>query len=115
MILKKGDNIFVAHRRLFDGDAPRFFVGQVDDYEVGVVKARGYSYVWDEMSGLMLEKPDARTRILALSSGTLMVYQLPDTVDLESLRFVMKDGSVVVTDRKEFTMNLAEHAHDGRM
>jgi hypothetical protein len=53
MILKKGDNIFVAHRRLFDGDAPRFFVGQVDDYEVGVVKARGYSYVWDEMSGLM--------------------------------------------------------------
>ena len=107
MILKKGDNIFVAHRR--------FFVGQVDDYEVGVVKATGHSFVRDEMSGLMIEKPDARTRILALSSGTLMVYQLPDTVDTENLRFVMIDGSVAVTDRKGFTMNVSEHAHDGRV
>jgi hypothetical protein len=46
---------------------------------------------------------------------TLMIYQLPETVDTENLRFVMIDGSVAVTDRKGFTMNLSEHSHDGRM
>ena len=90
-------------------------MGKVDDYEAGVVKARWYSFARDDISGLMIEKPDGRTRILAVSSGTLMVYQLPDTVDLESLRFLVIDGSLVVTDRKEFTMNLTEHVHDGRI
>ena len=43
MVLKEGDNILVAHRRLFEKDEVRFFVGRVDAYEAGIVKAPGHS------------------------------------------------------------------------
>ncbi len=115
MLLKKGDKILVAHRRLFEKDEVRFFVGQVEDYEVGVVKVKGHSYVPDIISGQMIEKPDERTKILALSSGTLLVYQLPDALALDELKFVMKDGSLSLTDGMVFTMNLAEHTRRSRV
>ena len=50
-----------------------------------------------------------------LLSGTLFVYQLPDTVALDGLKFVIKDGSLSLTNGIEFTMNLAEHTHAGRL
>ena len=115
MLLKKGDKILVAYRRLFETDEGRFFVGQVDDYEVGVVKVTGHSYVPDIIGGLMIEKPEERTKILALSSGTLLVYQLPDAVTLDRMKFVMKDGRLSLTDGDNLTMNLAEHTRAGRM
>jgi hypothetical protein len=37
MLLKTGDKILIAHPRLFESDQDRFFVGQVEDYEAGVV------------------------------------------------------------------------------
>src|SRR5437868_5948809 len=114
MLLKKGDKILVAHRRLFEDDAVRLFVGQVEEYEAGVVKVTGHSYVPDVVGGQMIEKADERTKILALSSGTLLVYQLPDAVALDMLKFVLKDGSVSLTDNMGFTMNLAEHTHSRR-
>jgi hypothetical protein len=113
MLLKKGDKILVAHRRLFENDDVRFFMGQVDDYEGGIFKVKGHSFVPDIISGQMIEKADERTKILALSSGTLLVYQLPDAVALEGLKFTIKDGSLSLTDGMEFTMNLAEHTHGG--
>ncbi|HQY87351.1 MAG TPA: hypothetical protein PK402_01750 [Tepidisphaeraceae bacterium] len=115
MLLKEGDNIFVAHRRLFDKDEPRFFVGRVDAYEAGVIKTTGHSYVRDLMDGRMIEKPEERTKILSLSSGTLLVYQLPRAVALDALKFVAGDGSLSLTDGKAFTMNLMEHTHGGQV
>jgi hypothetical protein len=115
MLLRKGDKILVAHRRLFERDDVRFFVGQVDDYEDGIVKAKGHSYVRDVMGGLMIGKAEERTKILALSSGTFLVYQLPDALALDDLKFVFLDGLLSLTDGKEFTMDLAEHSHAGRL
>src|SRR5439155_18235180 len=109
------DKILVAHRRLFESDEVRFFVGQVEDYEAGVVKAKGHSYVRDPIAGLVIEKADERTKILALSSGTLLVYQLPDAVALDGLRFAIVESRLMLTDGRGFTMNLAEHTHLGRV
>src|SRR4051794_3379319 len=75
----------------------------------------GHSYVPDIIGGLMIEKAEERTKILALSSGTLLVYQLPDTVALDSMKFVLKDGRLSLTDGDNFTINLAEHTRAGRM
>ncbi|MEJ2232037.1 MAG: hypothetical protein P8X46_12755 [Nitrospirales bacterium] len=114
MLLKEGDTIFVAHRRLFEKDEVRFFVGRVDAYEGGVVKATGRSYVRDVMRGRMIEKEEKRTKILSLSSGTLLVYQLPEAVKVDALKFLDEEGRVSLTDGKNFTMNLSEHTHGGR-
>ena len=115
MLLKSGDKILVAHRRLFESDEVRFFVGQVQDYDAGVVKVKGHSYVRDAIAGLVIEKAEERTKILALSSGTLLVYQLPDAVALDGLRFAVVEGRLSLTDGRGFTMNLSEHTHAGRM
>jgi hypothetical protein len=115
MILKQGDMLLIVHRRLYDKDEARFFVGHVEDYESGIVKLRGHSYVRDTISGLMIEKSDVRTRILSLSSGTLLVYQLPDALDIDDVKFEILDNLLSLTDGKEFKMNLAEHPHSGQI
>jgi hypothetical protein len=65
------------------------------------------------MSGRMIEKPDERVKILSLASGALLVYQLPDSVDIDALRFEVVEFQLLLTDGKAFKMNLTEHAHDG--
>jgi hypothetical protein len=114
MLLKEGDTIFVAHRRLYEEDEVRFFVGRVDAYAEGLVKVTGRSYVRDIMNGRMIEKAEKRTKILSLSSGTLLVYQIPEAVALDALKFVYEEEHLSLTDGKDFTMNLTEHTHGGR-
>jgi hypothetical protein len=114
MLLQEGDIILVAHRRLFAKDAARFFLGRVVAYEAGMVKARGHSYVRDMITGNMLEKTEERTKLLALASGTLIVYQLPDSVALDAIRFVSNGRQLTVTDGKAFVMNLAESSLGNR-
>ena len=115
MLLQTGDKLLIAHRHLFEKDEARFFVGEVVGYEAGLVKVNGHSYVRDRMSGQTIGKSDERTKIFSLSSGTLLVYQLPDAVILDELRFETAGAHLSVTDGKEFNMNLTEHAHDGRL
>ena len=115
MLLKKGDKILIAHRRLFEHDEVRFFLGEMDDYEVGIVKVRGHSFVHDKTSGSFIKKTDTQVKILSLSSGTLLVYQLPEPVVIDALRFEITNLHLSLTDGKEFTMNLTEHTHGGRV
>jgi hypothetical protein len=115
MLLNKGDKILVAHRRLFEKDVARFFIGQVEAYEAGLVKVTGHSYVRDASGGQIVEKAEERTKIFSLSSGTLIVYQLPDGLVLNALKFVGSEGRLLLTDDKGFTMNLTEATRSGRL
>jgi hypothetical protein len=108
MMLKEGDKMLVAQRRLFPRDQPRFFVGQVDAYEAGIVKATGHTFARDSLTGDMLEKVDPRTKLISLSSGTPIVYQLPEQFVLESVDFLAEDGRLILTDGQGFVMNLSE-------
>jgi hypothetical protein len=114
-MLKEGDKVLIAHRRLFRGDAAYYFVGRVDAYDAGLVKVTGHSYVRDPMTGRMIEKTEPRTKVLAVASGTLIVYQLPDPTALESLTFTWADGRLSASDGGGFDMNLGEVAHGGRV
>jgi len=115
MLLKKGDKLLVSHRRLFEQDEVRFFLGEVVDYETGVVKIKGHSFVRDKTSGVFLRKADEQVKVLSLSSGTLLVYQLPEGVGVDSLRFEVRDLNLSLIDGKGFTMNLTEHTHGGQI
>lgn len=111
MILKPGDKVLAVHRRLFEMDIPRFFVGVVDEYEAGVAVVTGHSWTRDPFEGNVLAKPDPRTKVLALASGALMVYRLPENTDLGTTRFENAgDGNIWLTDGKSLRMNLRERA-----
>lgn len=114
MLLNEGDRILVSHRRLFEKDEVRFFIGRVDAYDDGTVKATGHSYIRDALSGNIIEKADERIKIISITSGTLLVYQIPNSADFGALKFVVADGRLILTDDKNFMMNLAEHTHGGR-
>lgn len=115
MLLNEGDNLLITHRRLFDKDESRFFVGKVIAYEAGLVKVLGHSFVRDVISGRIIEKAELRTKIFSLSSGTLLVYQLPNAVHLDSFILHAEEGRLRASDGQGFVMNLADHAHAGRL
>ncbi len=111
-MLKQGDKLLIVHRRLFEKDTPRFFVGEVQVYEAGLAKVKGYTFVKDLFSGSMKKKPDLRTKIMSIVSGTFIVYQLPVTVLLDSVRFDLeKDGGLILMDEGGFSMDVGESGH----
>lgn len=114
-MLREGNKVLIAHRRLFRGDAAHYFAGRVDAYDAGLIKVTGHSYIREPITGRLIEKTDARTKILALASGTLIVYELPASTAMESLAFDWEDGRLVASDGQGFMMNLGEVAHGGRV
>jgi hypothetical protein len=108
MILETGLPVLIFHRRLYEGDHMRHFLGVVEGYEAGVARVTGHTWVRDAYTGEFLRKNDARTKLISLSSGTLIAYQLPSTVDLDSVRIETSGAEVCVVDDSDFRMDLSE-------
>ena len=115
MILEPGRKILVVHRKLFAEDLARYFVGTVEGYEVGIAKVTGRTYVRNTMSGEIPPKQELRTKIFALSSGTLIVYELPEATNLSRVKFVHTlDGKLTLTDGDRMSIDLTEAAETRR-
>ena len=115
MILISGAKILVCHRRLFNEDHPRFFVGTVVACEEGLVKASGFSWTRDPGQGFV-RKSDERTKVISLTSGSLIVYELPSEILIEDLTIEQPSGhTVVLTDGAKFRMDLAERMAPGHL
>jgi hypothetical protein len=115
IILEPGNKLLIAHRRLFDKDEPRFFAGEVLDYQAGVVKVSGYSFVREMTSGKVLRKDDVRIKLISITSGTVLLYQLPDETEVSAVAFVSHDGDTKLTDGKHVNMNMSELPHAGHL
>ena len=113
MILKPGDKVLMVHRRLFEGDSERFFLGAVEEYEHGIARVTGFTFVRESMSGRVIRKNDPRTKIVSIASGTLIVYQLPADLAIEKAQFITSESKLTLSDGASFTMNVTEHAHTG--
>lgn len=108
MLLEKGAKILASHRRLFEGDTARFFVGEVLEYQDGLVKVSGYSWTRDVASGFH-RKSDPRKKIISLSAGTVLVYELPKSVSVSEAT-IEQSGTheVVLRDKNGVVMDLSE-------
>jgi len=110
MIVQKSDVLLLCHRRLFAEDLPRFFVGNVDHCEDGMVLISGYSWIRDSMSGVLSRKADLRTKVVSLLSGTTLVYQLPRDIDITALTIDSRDHQqLLLLDGKGFSMDITDH------
>jgi hypothetical protein len=108
-ILSPGEKIHVMHRRRFEKDVRRHFVGEVERYEQGVARASGYVFVIDDLNKhLFVKRPDRRTKLVPLMSGDVIVNVIPQTVDLERVAYELKDRSLVVTDGGAWAMDVKE-------
>ena len=99
----------MIHRRSFEKDVRRHFVGQVEAYEDGIARATGYVFVIDDLSEhLFVKRPDCRTRLIAAGSGDLIVNVIPKSVDIEAVGYQIEDRSLRVTDGSAWSMDVKE-------
>ena len=108
MLLVTGAKVLVCHRRLFLEDLPRYFVGTVTACTDSVAKVTGYSWTRDPGCGF-IRKEDERTKIVAIGSGSVIVYELPLDLEIEDLRIDQPGGHTVsLIDGRSFRMDLSE-------
>ncbi|MDA1162965.1 MAG: hypothetical protein O3B13_07675 [Planctomycetota bacterium] len=110
-LLEPGARVLVVHRRLFERDDNRLFVGEVEAMNDGVFRTTGYTFVRDTLGGTIRRKSDPRTKLLSLTSGTLIVYVLPAELDLSRVEIQCEETEVWLTDGNDFSMNLSEWTH----
>ena len=108
MILNKGEKIHVVHRRHFEKDVHRHFVGVVEEYEAGVARATGNVFTVDQTKYTYVRRPEKRTRLIAVSSGELLINILPPSVDLDKIVYHQEKKSVRVTDGSDWHLDLSE-------
>ena len=84
-------------------------MGEVLEYESGIAKVKGLTFVKDMFTGSMKKKPDRRIKLLAIASGTLIVYLLPAEVVIDEVEVRADlDGGLVLTNGQEFSMDISE-------
>ncbi len=113
MILEAGSKILVVHRRLFDNDKARYFIGSVDCCEAGVARVTGHTWVQDHINGKFVKKEDARTKVIAMASQGLIIYALPPGINIGNLKFDFSEkGQLWLRDTSNhFRMDLSEMCH----
>jgi hypothetical protein len=106
--IRDGDRIVLVDRKLFRDDNTRIFVAVVEEYDDGVVRARGHSFHVSpyEIAGTERHSEE-RVRVLSLSSGDV-VYLLPREIDVAKLQIRRSPKAMVLTDGQMFTLDLTE-------
>ena len=108
MLVDIGEKVHVIERRLFEGDVRRHFCGVVERAGNEVIRVTGYVYVYDPGSTTYIRSDSRRTRLIPLVSSGFVVNVVPFDTDVESIRYVERDGRLVVTDGAGFTLDINE-------
>jgi hypothetical protein len=109
MILKADEKIHVIHRRHYEKDHHRHFVGVVEAYEGGVARVTGHVYTVDTVKFSFIRRPEPRTRIISILSGDLLVNVLPEHVNLEKIIYHQEKNAVRVTDGSDWHLDISEY------
>jgi hypothetical protein len=108
MLISKGEKIHVVHRRLFEKDTRKHFVGEVEAFEHGILRAVGNVYVIEDVKeNVFRRKPEPRTRIIRVD-GSVFVNVLPTTVNLDKIRYEGRGGNLRVTDGAGWHLDVKE-------
>ena len=108
MILRSGEKIHVIHRRLYEKDPHRHFIGTVETYEQGVARVVGHVYTVDNAKFQYMRRPELRTRLISVVSGDLLVNIIPSSVNLEKITYKQEKKSVRVSDGSDWFLDLSE-------
>ena len=107
-VIKPGDKLHIATRRLFVEDLRRHFVGEVTSFADGLCKIQGHTFVFDAFKNTYTRNPEVRTRIFALGADGHIVNVLPAGLEIAALRYQMIQGRLNVTDDNDFTLEINE-------
>jgi hypothetical protein len=109
-LLRQGEKLHVIERRAFDGDARRHFVGEVEAANDVAVRVRGYTFVCNPMTGNFDRREPLRTRIIPLSAAGVVVYVIPEDIEIEAVRYEWEAGNRLVVRAGHWELSLDEFA-----
>jgi hypothetical protein len=109
MILQQGEKIHVVHRRHFEKDPHRHFIGVVDAYENGILRATGHVYTVDLAKLVFVRRPELRTRVISVVAGDVFVNVIPQRIDLNKIVYSQERKGVRVTDGSDWRLDLSEY------
>ena len=108
-MIEAGELLHIVTRRRFEDDIRRHFVGEVENSNETTVRVRGYSFIYDTNRNKFVKCPEFRTRIFSLCDSDNVIHVLDEDVKLGALNYgVSTDGRLVLTDGKEFELEIAE-------
>ena len=109
-LLRPGEKVHVIERRLFDGDARRHFVGEVEAVTDIAIRVIGYTFVCNPMTGNFDRREPMRTRIIPLAASGMVVYVIPEAIDIEAVRYEWGSGNRLVVRAGRWEVFLDEFA-----
>ena len=108
-MLSKGEKVYVVTRRSFAEDLRRHFVGEVLVPSGATIRARGYEFVYDNVTNDFVRREELRTRIFSLIDAGIVINVIPEEVILEEIQYgVDAKKDRIITDGKSFKMNVSE-------
>ena len=109
-MLEPGEKIHVIERLSFEHDVRRHFIGEVERATDAVARATGYTFVGNVMTGHFDRRDPPRTRIIPLGATGLVVYVIPQEVDLKTVRYEWQAGGRLVVRGGPWEVVLDEFA-----
>lgn len=109
MILKPGEKVHVIHRRHYEKDHHRHFIGVVEAYDLGVARVTGHVYTVDPVKFAFMRRPEVRTRLVSVVSGDVLINIIPNKVNLEKITYKQERKAVRVTDGSDWHLDLSEY------
>ena len=108
MIPSVGEKVLIIDRKLFAEDIQRHYVGEITKTSDNALKVKGHVWIRDQIKGFV-RKTGNRERLVYPSDRTI-INIIPENVNLNEIKYVHAGGTVVVTDEKNFTLDVTEFA-----
>jgi hypothetical protein len=107
-VIVPGDKLHIITRRLFANEVRRHFAGEVAGAADGLIEIKGYTFVFHTGTNEYHRRPEVRTRIFSLADAGHIVNKLSREVDIAALQYRSIEGHLVVTDGKDFKLDINE-------
>jgi hypothetical protein len=109
MIIAIGEKLHLTYRALFENSSRRHFLGEVMAVNGAICRLKGYAFVLDPKIGSYTKRPEKRITIVDLSESGYIVNVIDSAIDLSAVNYkYIRDIGLVVTDGKDFEMNINE-------
>lgn len=108
MVLRSGEKVHIIHRRHYEKDQHRHFVGVVEAYENGIARIVGNVYTVDTVKFQYIRRPETRTRLVSIIAGEALVNIIPPAVQLDKIIYKQEKKAVRVTDGSDWFLDISE-------
>jgi hypothetical protein len=101
-----GEKVHIIERKYFPEDLQRHMVGEITQSSENNLRIKGYVWIRDPIKGY-IRKIGKRVRVVYPSDRTT-INIIPQEVNIDEIKYLNVEKTLVVTDEKKFTLDITE-------